>query len=91
MSEHIPGLGCRCSAWSQNECCCDGVDWRSVRIICTDRRGHFPVVGLIDSGPSEFEALGMWDEIGLARAHGSDPNDLIIENTDARHSTGESE
>ena len=27
------GEGCKCSAWCENECCCDGVDWRSSREV----------------------------------------------------------
>ena len=30
---HVSGMGCKCSAWSENECCCEGVDWRSAREV----------------------------------------------------------
>ena len=33
MSKHIPGIGCQCCAYSENECCCPDVDWRSAREV----------------------------------------------------------
>ena len=33
MSEYQPGIGCRCCAHSENECCCPNVDWRSTREV----------------------------------------------------------
>ena len=27
MSEYYAGMGCRCAAWSENECACPDVDW----------------------------------------------------------------
>ena len=27
MSEYYAGMGCKCAAWSANECACSGVDW----------------------------------------------------------------
>ncbi len=30
--KHIPGKGCKCEAWSEDECGC-GVDWRSAREV----------------------------------------------------------
>ena len=33
MTEYQPGIGCRCCAHSENECCCPNVDWRSTREV----------------------------------------------------------
>ena len=33
MSEYYPGIGCHCCAHSENECCCQNVDWRSEREV----------------------------------------------------------
>lgn len=27
----MSGEGCKCNAWNESECCCEGVDWRSNR------------------------------------------------------------
>lgn len=32
-NKHIPGKGCKCFAYGQHECGCDGVDWRSRREV----------------------------------------------------------
>ena len=31
--KHIPGMGCKCEAWGEGECGCEGVDWRSAREV----------------------------------------------------------
>ena len=31
--KHIPGMGCKCEAWSEGECGCADVDWRSAREV----------------------------------------------------------
>ena len=33
MIKHHPGMGCHCSAYSENECCCVDADWRSTREV----------------------------------------------------------
>lgn len=36
VSSHLPGADCRCAAYSESECGCPGVDWRSRREVALE-------------------------------------------------------
>jgi hypothetical protein len=50
------------------------LDGRPVRLLCVDKKGDYPIVGLVIGGPHE-EVIGTWTKDGLWN--------LFLEKTDA--------
>lgn len=69
------GIGCTCSAWSENECCC-GVDWTPKELIelrerCTENVGvtrHADDATLAYIAQLERENAALKEELTVLRA-----------------------